>query len=423
MDKALAACLGAALTAVTVSAQAQPSDSSLEQQLQDYEARLEALESQAASAYQTGPQRLQVNGFLSTGVLHTDADVAGGSVHYADGADDQWRFDKLTRAGLRIDATLNERTHAVMQLYASGEDDFQTELQWGYLDYQLTDAISLKAGRMVAPFYMHSQYVDVGYAYPWVTPPSEVYRTVPIKAMEALEASWNFNTGPVAQRLSAFWGTGRVEGGVRSADTVYQADDLAGINLTSQWQDWSLRVAYNAASVSVDPLPDSIKQLNSNFGTGLSFDDVYTWFAGLGLQYDDGDWYLAAERARLDFNNWYPGRDSGYVTMGHYFGKWMPVLTWSMLKYYDINDAYLPQLQGSPVSPTVLQDSLAERQKGWTAGLRYSVNESLALKGEVSYYYDFSDADYDTSGFFVTEGGNLDDDHATVIRLSADLVF
>ena len=73
--------------------------------------------------------------------------------------------------------------------------------------------------------------------------------------------------------------------------------------------------------------------------------------------------------------------------------------------------------------PAALNNGLAEQQKSWTGGLRYSLTDSIALKGEVSYYYDFSDSDVTTSGFFFTDGGQLEDDHATVIRLSADLVF
>jgi len=100
--------------------------------------------------------------------------------------------------------------------------------------------------------------------------------------------------------------------------------------------------------------------------------------------------------------------------VGKYLGKWMPLVTWAAV-YPDELDEQLPG---------ALNDGLAERQKSWTAGLRYSLTDAIALKGEYSYYYDFSDEDVTTNGFFVvTDGGALENDHASVVRLSMDLVF
>ena len=123
---------------------------------------------------------------------------------------------------------------------------------------------------------------------------------------------------------------------------------------------------------------------------------------------------MATEVARLSFSNWYPSSESGYVSVGKYLGKWMPLVTWAAV-YPDELDEQLPG---------ALNDGLAERQKSWTAGLRYSLTDAIALKGEYSYYYDFSDEDVTTNGFFVvTDGGALENDHASVVRLSMDLVF
>ena len=156
---------------------------------------------------------------------------------------------------------------------------------------------------------------------------------------------------------------------------------------------------------------------------GLTFDKVYTYFGGVGLQYDNGSWFFASEAALLNFGNWYPSARSGYVSLGKYLGKWMPLVTWTSVEGHDLEDSYLPQLEGSGIDPRILQDQLAEQQKGWTAGLRYSLTDSVALKGEYRYYSDFSDDELSSNGFFSTDGGPLKDDHASVVRLSVDLVF
>ncbi len=410
MRKALSVVLGASLAAGPL--WAQTPESEVQQRLQDYEKRLAQLEEQQYdNAIRNPGDRIKVNGFLSAGMSRAEVDTTAGSATYIDGADEKWSHDALTRAGIQFNASLNDRAEAVVQLFASGADEFDAELQWAYLDYQLTDAVSIKAGRIVAPFYMHSQYIDVGYAYPWVSLPAEVYQLAPIKTMEAVEASWRFTTGPVSHRLSGFWGSSTVDGGERVANAQFQADDLSGLNLTSYWRNWSVRAAYSGASVSVSD--EDLTGAGVPPVLGLGFDEVYTYFAGLGLQYDDGSWFFSAEKARLDFGNWYPSSESGYVTLGKYLGKWMPMVTWAEVSPSDLDRSL----------PAVLNNALAERQKSWTGGLRYSLTDSIALKGEVSYYYDFSSDDVTTSGFFLNDGGQLEDDHATVIRLSADLVF
>lgn len=409
MNRKMVVALLAALGSSQVWAEASEGD--LEQKLKDYEARLERLEQQELQEASSNDDRLTINGFLSAGMSQTNADAETGDVSYIDGSGEEWSHDSLTRAGIQFNARLNDRAQAVVQMFASGEDNFDAELQWGYLDYAVTDSVSVKAGRIVAPFYMHSQYVDVGYAYPWVTLPAEVYQLAPVKTMEGMELAWSFATGPVFHRLSGFWGSSTVDGGPRTANAQFQADDLSGINLTSRWQDWTFRAAYSGASVSV-PQADLDAVIPAT-PLGLSLDDVYTYFAGAGLQYDNGSWFFASEVARLSFGNWYPSSESGYVSVGKYLGKWMPMVTWATLTPSELDDQ-LPQM---------LNDGLAERQKSWTGGLRYSLSDSVSLKGEYSYYYDFSDEDVSTTGYFVTDGSQLKDDNASVVRFSVDLVF
>ncbi|MCG8394137.1 MAG: OprO/OprP family phosphate-selective porin [Pseudomonadales bacterium] len=409
MRKALSVMLGASLSVGPV--WADTSESDVEKKLQDYEQRLEQLEKQQFESQLSEPDRIRINGFLSAGMSRAEADTTAGEAAYIDGSEDKWSHDSLTRAGVQFNARLNDRAEAVVQLYGSGGEDFDAEIQWAYLDYDLTDTVSVKAGRIVAPFYLHSQYVDVGYAYPWVSLPAEVYQLAPIKTMEAVEAAWSFNTGPLSHRLTGFWGSSTVDGGPRTGHAQFQADDLAGVNLTSRWRDWTVRAAYSAADVTVSQ--DDLNALIPPAPLlGLTFDEVYTYFAGLGLQYDDGSWFMSAEVASLDFGNWYPSSQSGYVSVGKYLGKWMPLVTWAEVTPKDLDDTL----------PGPIKDGLAERQKSWTGGVRYSLTDAIALKAEYSYYYDFSDEEVTTTGFFVTDG-TFEDDNASVVRLSADLVF
>ena len=156
----------AALLAALVAspAWAEPADADLEQKLEAYELRLQRIEQQQLDGTINKEERVTINGFLSAGMSRAWADTESGEATFVDGSGDEWSHDSLTRAGVQFNARINDRAQAVLQLFASGEDDFDAEIQWGYLDYALTDSVSVKAGRIVAPFYVHPQYVDVGYA-------------------------------------------------------------------------------------------------------------------------------------------------------------------------------------------------------------------------------------------------------------------
>ena len=128
MRKVLSVLLGASLGAVPLWAGA--ADSDVEQTLREYQQRLEKLEQQQVESSLTQPERLRINGFLSAGMSRAEADTTlGEDGSYIDGSGDKWSHDSLTRAGVQFNAQLTDKAEAVVQLFASGADDFNAEVQ------------------------------------------------------------------------------------------------------------------------------------------------------------------------------------------------------------------------------------------------------------------------------------------------------
>lgn len=382
----------------------------LEERLAAAETRLASLEQQNSVA-----DRITVNGFIRF-AMETQTnikDASGNQLNYRGALEaDSWDNKRLTRAGVQLNARISEDAEAVVQLLAKGSDDFATEAQWAYLAYNLRPDVTVRAGRLVLPFYLHSQYLNVGYAYPWVELPTEIYGAIPVDTMEGVDATWSINSGNINHKLNVFWGSMEVD----VNDTLFEIDHQHGVNLRSNWGNWTSWLSYTSSLVSLDlPAPVS----------AYSLDRAYAHYTGAGLQYDNGTLVVMAEMTELKISapaNWFPTQPAGYVMAGYRFGKLMPHLTWAYVNAEDSTDV------DDPTARTALYDTYADRQKSWTLGMRYELTTGIALKAEASRYYDFSNDRVSTQGVFAgppdpVVSGAPDESDPMVFRLAVDAVF
>ena len=91
---------------------------------------------------------------------------------YDDGSFD---FGPETKVGIQITGNINDKFSATTQFMLRGANDYDVEVAWAYLTYQISDEGTLQGGRLRVPVYHFSEYMDVGYAYPWLRIPSDTY--------------------------------------------------------------------------------------------------------------------------------------------------------------------------------------------------------------------------------------------------------
>lgn len=381
---------------------------SLEDRLAAAESRLASLEQQNSVA-----ERITLNGFIRF-AMETQTNIedsAGNKLSYRDALEpDTWDNKRLSRAGLQLNARINEDAEAVVQLLARGSDDFAVEAQWAYLSYNVRPDLSVRAGRLVLPFYLHSQYLNVGYAYPWVELPTEIYGAIPIDTMEGIDATWSVNTGSINHKLNVYWGSMQVD----TSGLTFEIDHQRGFNLRSNLGNWTSWLSYTSSLVTLD-----LTVLNPALAP-FSLDRAYAHYTGAGLQYDNGSLVVMGEITELKISspaNWFPTQPAGYVMAGYRFGKLMPHITWSYVDAEDSTDV------GPGAQP--LYDDYADRQKSWTLGARYELSTGIALKAEASRYYDFASDKVSTQGVFSGPAGSgaPDESNPMVFRLAVDAVF
>lgn len=414
----------AAVMTITSAAHA---ETTLEERLAAAEQRLAALESSG-----NDEQDITINGFMTFAMerMSRVEDAATGEtlVYQYEVGNEDWNLNRLTRAGVQINGRISDKAKAVVQLLGRASDNFNAEVQWAYVSYDINDSLTARAGRLMLPFYLHSQYTQVGYAYPWVELPSEMYSVIPMDTYEGIDLTWNFNTGAINNSVNVFWGGMDVP----LESVVFEGRNQHGINITSNLGNWTGWYSYTNGEVSVD-LSNTLENaygVPAIASSGLNMDHNYVYFTGLGLQYDNGSLFVMGERGRLDMSspaNWFPTLDSLYVTAGYRLGKLTPHLTWSRIEHSSIDDVDT----GNPLAgvATVLFQSFGDQQKSWTLGTRYDLTPGVSLKAEASYYYGFAGSDYDSKGVFDAPSGNPlvtpdpDGDNPVVYRLAVETVF
>lgn len=386
----------------------------LKEELNEQEQRLNELESnQFDTDSSTAGPEVNLSGYINAGFQSTNLSEDGPAYQQTD---NEVRATNFTSAGLQVDAALTDRLSGTVQLLALGDEDFDARLEWGYLAYDITPAWEVRAGKLVAANYMHSQYFHVGYAYPWVEPPSTVYAQAPVRAIEGVDTTWRFNTGDIAHALNFNFGSTDLENNAR-------LHNMAGANLSSTTGNIETWLSYRASDYENQIAPPL---------SALSADNAHTYFSSVGFEYDNGNWLFMAENTEVDIAKaWFPKAQSSYVTAGYRFGNWMPHITWARAEDEGFDET-------TPGPERNIYNAVKVHQKSWTFGVRGDIARNLTVKAEVSRYYDLGNSDdnnYPDRGLFNTNNptnfqlrpGQVaaldDEDNPMVFRVSANLVF
>lgn len=124
---------------------------------------------------------IEFNGFLNVvgGILQHDPvkDFSDAKQYPGyQGYTSDMSFDPQTSAGIQAQKKLDDKLSVSMQLYAEGDiDQYQARLKWLYLTYTPNYHSTFRVGRIGAPVYYYSDFLNVGYSYHWVLPPEPAY--------------------------------------------------------------------------------------------------------------------------------------------------------------------------------------------------------------------------------------------------------
>lgn len=310
--------------------------------------------------------KLQINGFATAGATWVTDDF--NTVYLADafkpgsGIDENGNFTEDNVLGIQLAYALDDKLDLVGQLVSKGHNDYQTNADWAYIAYKANNQLRVRGGRFAAPLFNYSENRNVGQAYPWARLPVEIYAGVPVNNIDGLDAiyrqplgDWNLDAQFTAGSTNAYYGSLK--------------KSLTG-NLTMSNDVFSVRAGYSSSKLSLrlgkDPFGTPLQQLAylmNSFGVDMDTDEVDASFADVGVIYDDSAWMVIAEYGQLRIDGYLSDRDAAYLTVGHYFGKWLPYVMFAKSNTVNGDECY------SDLSPALTNATNAAAFAAGTYGL------------------------------------------------------
>lgn len=247
---------------------------------------------------------VNISGFLSVGGGMIDDE---NSVSYRGFDEEDLTFDR-NLLGLQITSQVNEKVTATAQLIARSEKDYGVTAEWAYLTWQASDDGKVRAGRLRTPLYTYSDSLDVGYSYPWISAPNEVYY-LPFNNVDGLDYYLTAALGSFDTSLQVYYGSFdsdfKFEDGTQGYASLRNQMGIAA-TLGKDW--WNLRAAYHQVDLTVDIFNPLLEGLVSQVAAGpfasltpsIVVDDDKATFAQLGINIDNGLFVAAAEHIEFD---------------------------------------------------------------------------------------------------------------------------
>ena len=380
------------------------------------------------SKMDTEAEKLKINGFMTAGVSSGDDKLEAG---YEIDDNPNFRGDAL--AGLQFNYALGENSSAVVQLVSRsrGSESWETNAEWAYINYGLAQNLNVRMGRLRIPLYLYSETLDVGYTYPWVRPPLQLYQTT-LTSYDGADMLYKFSTGSINHTLQPFAGSSTSnnqtdqpyglfgidldQDGVKDLNADLQLDfkDLYGITLNSTYGNWTTKLT--AMHLTLDGSLNAVDNLLTPSvlaGQRIAqLSDNMNYYAA-GAMYDDGALLAMLEVATIqaDRETLFGDSVEGQGTLGYRIDKWTPYTTYAWGQ--SINDAS-QFAQSFGATPN-------RNMKSISLGVRRELTDNLDAKFEWTNYYDMENNGFLSPGADGL-GGSLGDD-ANVYTFTLDAVF
>lgn len=340
-------------------------------------------------------ENVQISGFGQV-VAGT---VVDGDHFPATGYDGDLSFREESLFAVQVRGDLNDQWSATAQIVARGAQDFDPEFAWAYLGWNGGNGWSAKLGRQRIPFYRYSDFLEVGFAFPWLRVPNAVYN-LDFANYDGASLGYAFATGEWFTNIQTVAGSLNDDvvfgSGVTAATEL---ENILGVAADTTYADWlTLRASYFRGEATLDipalnPLFTGLRANGfGNVASRLDFDGDKASFWGLGAEVNHGNLVLIGEVIGVEAEDTFlSDRNEYYVTGGYRFGNVLPTLTYGRRDNDAKRDiiALLPNV--APLAPlragvtqTVLSEAIDDEYLSF--GLRWDFRANMALKADYTRF-------------------------------------
>ena len=374
--------------------------------------------------------KARLSGFGTIGAARTSTDDA--LLNYpgqGGGVDKQWGMEPDTKVGVqgsyKFTNTFSGTAQVLTKYRASGQ--YQPEFEWAFLKWQAMPSLAVRGGRIGAPYFMISDFRDVGYANTAIRPPLDVYGQVPVSSFDGADLSYQADLMGASVTTTLWGGNSRSEfasslrsGSSEVAPSVVKIKHSLGLNLQAEFENGlTLRAGHANGALTVEsatatslisgartlagltaasPLATLTAADSAAVANALTTSGARASFSGIGASYDQDNIVLAGEFTKRKVKKGYIASTTGWYALGGYrFGNILPYVIVSKIKVDDAN-ATTPGFSGLGAIPSasplytsaqnvingtkaVLNTQKLE-QKTLSLGVRWDATRSLAVKAQ-----------------------------------------
>jgi len=269
---------------------------------------------------------------------------------------------------------------------------------FAYINYKPNANWKVYLGKYKVSQFLVSDYSNVGYAYPWVRPPRDVYSTNPLISLAGINLFYKQPLGDTNFVAQAFYGSGTHQTFVPSPIlngmgavgkswkgvlVPFSTNGTKGFNVGLASDIYTLRIGYFSTGVDVKL---DLNRPGSTYKTDYRLDlkDVWGSFGGLGFSMDLNDFVTFFEFISRDtapeLAVAFPDQYASYVTLGYRIGKLLPYVTYSKLDTGKDKSAFALQEQSIALG---LRYDLSN-----TSAIKFEVMQVVPEKGNLGLFYD-----------------------------------
>lgn len=373
------------------------------------------------------PNPLEFSGFARVIMGYLDDENA----EYV-GYDNSLSIDQQSLLGLQADYRLSEEIAFTGQVVGYTDDQRSSGLEWLYLTYTPNSALQVKLGRQRIPFFNHSDSLDVGFAYPWLTLPQQVYDTAFFSTFDGVLANYQFTLNDWQINYEGYWGRFDDEIHLDSQDLDTQVIGLFGVNASVSYRNFNLRASYGQGDIDIEQdEATQFAQLLRQFGFTNNADwlnaNGLLQFYQLSANYEDLDYFLRSEVTKMTgAGGLFADIDSFYISAGYNFYPYTVYISYGKK---DLHFEHLGNEIPFGVSPEL--DLLAatylgildlfpdDESKGTKIGVRWDWQYNVALKAEMTFV---EAKDAISNDYAVRDLGGFDG-HAVLYQFGLEWVF
>lgn len=248
-----------------------------------------------------------------------------------------WQFDQESLVGAQIKKDFSPTLSATAQFVIRANNpnrQSRPTVDWAYLTWQPApdSAWTFQAGQFRIPLYYYSDYLYIGYAYPWVRPMPDVYGW-PIYAYQGANVSYRTQLGSSEWAATVHaWA-----GGYTQHNDAYDTRIYYTAPTNESWKNIvGGYVSANNGIIDVRAMLMHYKDTTWQDlpgGRTTLVDNESTRIMGLSVNMDYKNWLVKTEVDRYEqidagrgLNNVYKYALAG---VGYQLGSWTPMYTFS----------------------------------------------------------------------------------------------